>query len=83
MPLCAEEFESQHEEFMRSEHSLHQFLVWFLLIFHGLCLPIVAHNSSSPSSHYHSISFAIPGASAADFCPLFRIPVTGFVYGGF
>src|SRR5277367_2574472 len=36
IPLCAEDFKSQHEEFMRSEHSLHPFLVWFLLIFHAL-----------------------------------------------
>ena len=36
IPLCAEDFKSQHEEFMRSEHSLHQFLVWFLPIFHAL-----------------------------------------------
>ena len=36
IPLCAEDFESQHQEFLRSEHSLHQFLVWFLLIFHAL-----------------------------------------------
>jgi hypothetical protein len=36
IPLCAEDFKSQHEEFMRSEHSLHQFLVWLLLIFHAL-----------------------------------------------
>jgi hypothetical protein len=79
----AEDFKGQHEDFMRSEHSPHQFLVWFLLIFHALRLPIVTRTSSSLSSHCYSISSGTPSASAADFCPLFGIPVTGFVCGGF
>ena len=67
---------------MRSEYSLHQFLVW-LLIFHALLLLTVARTSSSPSSHRYSISFGIPGVSAADLYALFGISVTSFVCDGF
>ena len=61
IPLCAEDFKSQCGEFMHSEHSLHRFSVWFLLIFRTLRLPIVTRNSSSPSS------YQVPGVSATDF----------------
>jgi hypothetical protein len=56
IPLCAEDFRGQRGELMHSGHGLRRFSVWFLLIFRTLRLPIVARNSSSPSSHRYSIS---------------------------